>query len=47
MCLTERNLTTRLIWLKKILKREWDVTKYGVFTRPVLWLKQKAAARSV
>ena len=31
---------------QRILKREWDVTKYGVFTRPLLWLKERAAARS-
>jgi hypothetical protein len=26
---------------RQILKREWDVTKYGLFTRPVLWAKNK------
>jgi hypothetical protein len=26
---------------RQLLKREWDVTKYGVFTRPVLWAKSR------
>lgn len=26
---------------RAILKREWDVTKYGVFTGPVLWAKRR------
>jgi len=26
---------------QQILKHEWDVTKYGVFTRPVLWFKHQ------
>lgn len=25
---------------RRLLKREWAVTKYGILTRPVLWLKR-------
>jgi hypothetical protein len=26
---------------RRILKREWDVTKYGILLRPVLWFKSR------
>lgn len=26
---------------RKVLKREWDVTKYGIFMRPITWLKAR------
>ncbi len=26
---------------RQILKHEWNVTKYGIFTRPVLWAKRQ------
>jgi hypothetical protein len=26
---------------RRILKREWEVTKYGIFLRPVLWFKRQ------
>lgn len=25
---------------RRILKQEWEVTKYGVFLRPMLWFKR-------
>lgn len=33
------NLATAVILARRLLKREWEVTKYGFFTTPILSLK--------
>ena len=29
---------------RRILKREWDVTKFGMFRKPIAWIKRQFAS---